>query len=325
MLSWMLYGLGVGALLSLAAVLTETGLRWLGHPAGRVRARWIWAGVMAATAAAPVVAFVAALGAPPAAWGAAPPASDALDAVVLTTWMAVTFALLANVRLSLWTVERNVRSWRRELRGGKAVLVSSGFGPGVVGAVTPRIVLPAWARGGDPGLEGFILAHEEEHVRAGDTRLLLAGVLLVAVLPWCLPLWWQLHRLRGAIEVDCDARVLAQTDAPRRYAEALVTVAGRRTRSPLPVPGLSPTGHELERRIRLITAAPAAHGWRGGALLAAALLLGASPALLPHPEVPRPWFDVNRTVDAPVPTPPPNEAFVILSVEPEITPTAADR
>ena len=36
----------------------------------------------------------------------------------------------------------------------------------------------------------------------------------VVLMPWNLPLWWQWRRLRFAIEVDCDARVLASGRIP---------------------------------------------------------------------------------------------------------------
>ncbi|UUZ52386.1 hypothetical protein LP419_22985 [Massilia sp. H-1] len=44
---------------------------------------------------------------------------------------------------------------------------------------------------------------------ARDPQLLGLALLVLVAMPWNLPMWWQLRRLRHAIEVDCDARVLA--------------------------------------------------------------------------------------------------------------------
>jgi beta-lactamase regulating signal transducer with metallopeptidase domain len=125
-------------------------------------------------------------------------------------------------------------------------------------------------------------------VRARDTALLLAGVIVVALVPWCLPLWWQLHRLRDAIETDCDARVLEAAD-PGEYASALLAVAGSGAsrRPPLPVTALGPRRGELERRIRLITAGSRGRSRaRGLVLVAGAMAAVAGAALLPVPDLP---------------------------------------
>src|SRR6185312_13070046 len=94
--------------------------------------------------------------------------------------------------------------------------------------------------------------HEREHVVACDQLLLLAGVLCVSVAPWNPLLWWQLRRLRFAIEVDCDARVLRQGTDPRRYGEMLLAVSERHARTPLAAVALTEPASHLERRIRII-------------------------------------------------------------------------
>lgn len=319
MMAWMLYATGVGVAFSVAAAFAEAGLRHPRVSAGRIR--WVWATAMAATCVVPVVlGLAAATGGPgPAGW------LETTDTLLLLLWAALSLALLANMRLSAWTVERNTRSWQRARSRGEGVLISSAFGPGVVGVREPKIVLPEWAIGADEGLVALIVAHEVEHVRAGDTRLLLAGVVLVALVPWSLPLWWQLHRLRGAIETDCDGRVLQRNDDARAYAEALVAVAGRRGGSQLAVPALSPGRGELERRIRQITAGPARSG-RGLAttLILAATAAAATPALVPAPDLPRLRLQDEFAVDAPSARPAPRGATVILSVAPEAIPARVD-
>jgi TonB family protein len=119
-----------------------------------------------------------------------------------------------------------------------------------------------------------MLLHEGEHVRAGDTRLVLAGLLLLAAAPWNIPLWWQFRRLRQAIELDCDARVLKRAPDARRYGSLLLEVGRRRT-APVMVVALADPPSFLERRIRLITARATSHSMRrvgGFALIATSLV-----------------------------------------------------
>ncbi len=54
------------------------------------------------------------------------------------------------------------------------------------------------------------LAHEREHIMARDRLLSLFALVLLIVMPWNPALHWQVRRLRLAIEVDCDARVVYQ-------------------------------------------------------------------------------------------------------------------
>ena len=66
-----------------------------------------------------------------------------------------------------------------------------------------------------PDEQRIVLAHEAEHVRARDPLLLAAGCAGVALLPWHPVSWWLLARLRLAVELDCDRRVLRRGVAPR--------------------------------------------------------------------------------------------------------------
>lgn len=310
MVAWLLYATATGVGICVAGLLAERGLRCLGRPA-----RWVWAVAMVATVGVPLAAVVAV---EHGALLATAPASG-WDTLILIAWAAVSLVTLASVRLSLWTVRRNARSWRPGTVDGESVLVSTSFGPGVIGARRPRIVLPVWVEGTPEWLRRLVVRHEAEHMRAGDTKLLLGGVVVVALVPWLLPLWWQLHRLRAAVESDCDARVLATADR-RAYANALVAIAGRPTRRLLPVPTLAPRATELERRLRLITGTggPRKVGLAlAGLALAVLLALGSvpAPAALPAPLIP--------TLNVAAPTSSfeqPREARVFLSVQPEVVP-----
>ena len=254
MLAWIVYVTAIGCGAGAAGFVAEGALRRLGRPA-----RWAWAGAMVLSVAVPLVHLLGggASMVEPTFWRELPtgPHPFLMGWAAAAAWAAVSLILLSNVRLSDWTLRRNERLWRRRSVAGQLVLVAPGFGPGVIGAARPRIVFPEWVLDAAPCLRRVILLHEVEHVRAADTRLLLGAVVLVSLLPWSLPLWWQLHRLRGAVESDCDARVLAATGDARTYARALLEVAGRPSRAPLlPSTGLASGRSELERRIRLITA-----------------------------------------------------------------------
>jgi hypothetical protein len=80
------------------------------------------------------------------------------------------------------------------------------------------------------------------------------------VLPWNLPLWWQWRRLRFAIEVDCDARVLASARvAELAYAEALLNVAACSSEVPLAAAAMCESPSTLEKRIGLFLLDRSAH------------------------------------------------------------------
>jgi lipopolysaccharide transport protein LptA len=94
--------------------------------------------------------------------------------------------------------------------------------------------------------------HEESHPAAHDPLLLRGAQLIVALAPWNLPAWWQLRRLRFAIEVDCDARVLQTNIDPVSYGEALLAIAQHRSRLPLGAVALTEPISQLERRIQVM-------------------------------------------------------------------------
>src|SRR3954468_12275737 len=126
----------------------------------------------------------------------------------------------------------------------------------------------------------LVLRHEEEHRAARDPYLLFASAIAVALMPWNLALWLQAKRLRLAIEMDCDARVLRAHPSPERYGMLMLTIAQRRSVAPtLFAPMLSEPTTNLERRIlamRSTTRHVARATVYGGSMLAFATLLFAS-------------------------------------------------
>jgi beta-lactamase regulating signal transducer with metallopeptidase domain len=294
--NWMLYCAAVGALVSAGAFALETGLRALGRPT-----RWVWVGAMLLTLGIPAAArFVPAAppvsAAVPAIARRAPatselvakrvarqPAPTRFDAARLQPalrlgWAASTGAVLLWLAAMALVLARRRRGWSAREVDGVQVLVSSDVGPAVVGLFRSRIVLPAWALAADADARRLVLEHEREHVLAGDPRLLAAAMVLAALTPWSPAAWWQLRRLRLAIEVDCDARVLRGRGDVRAYGEVLLEVGRRAVRSRLPLAAFAEPVSSLERRIRIMTAPrarrPLARAAACGAL--AVVLVGAA-------------------------------------------------
>jgi hypothetical protein len=149
---------------------------------------------------------------------------------------------------------------------------------------------------GDAEARALVLEHEREHLRAGDPRLLAAGLLCAVLMPWNPAVWWQLRRLRLAVEVDCDARVLRRRGADvRAYGSVLLEVGRRAGRTRLPAAAFSEPASSLERRIRIMTAPrvrrPLVRAAGFGAL---ATLLAAAACEAPMPL--QPTVDSARTM-----------------------------
>jgi beta-lactamase regulating signal transducer with metallopeptidase domain len=100
----------------------------------------------------------------------------------------------------------------------------AGVGPAVVGALQPRVVLPAdFAQRFTPDEQQVVLAHERSHLARHDARA-NGLVALAQCACWFNPLAYIAARtLRVDQEFACDAEVVLRfPDARRRYAEALL-------------------------------------------------------------------------------------------------------
>lgn len=270
MIQWIAYSIGVALLFGAAAWAAEAALRSVGRPA-----RGVWLAALAGSVLLPAYAaaggplpgllpFPAPVPGPtaPAIAAASPgttaPVPPRPPSMSSTSWFPLAWALasaaLAGLLLILeLRLRRERRSWLESTVDGVPVLVSRDVGPAVAGLVRGRIVLPTWALRLDGPVVRAIIAHEAEHVRAGDPRTLLAGLLVVCALPWNPVLWWQYRRLTLAVELDCDARVLAALGDPRAYGLALLETARRRSRGPLLHAALLRPRSFLRRRIEMMS------------------------------------------------------------------------
>ena len=208
------------------------------------------------------------------------------------------FMLGATILLLLWGLANAVRVSRlvRGARGSRSadveqtvidgveVVVTDGLGPATTGLLRQRVLLPRWVLALPAAQRRYVVRHEEEHRRSHDAGLLCLASLLVALMPWNVPLWWLLRRLQLAIEMDCDRRVVAALGAPTAYGELLLRVATVANRGPRLQPALLGGVGMLEKRLTALVA-PASRGLahRVAAPLLALVLL-AVVFSVPHPQ-----------------------------------------
>ncbi|GGA29371.1 hypothetical protein GCM10010981_17850 [Dyella nitratireducens] len=139
---------------------------------------------------------------------------------------------------------------------GVPVLVSDSVGPAVVGLIRSRIVVPAWLLQESQGQQQYVIAHEQSHLKARDPLLVAIALMLLVAMPWSPLLWWQFHRLRCAIEVDCDARVLRGGGDVGEYCETLIQVGQNQSGYVGAVTAMSESRSFLERRIKIMLSKP---------------------------------------------------------------------
>ncbi len=175
----------------------------------------------------------------------------AVDRAMVVLWGAASALLLLRLAAGVAMLQRSRRSWKRAHVDGSMVCLSPNDGPALVGLRSMDVVLPEWILSLDAPLRAIVLRHEEEHRTARDPYLLFAAAIAVALLPWNLALWYQARRLRLAIEMDCDARVLRVHPSPERYGLLMLAIAQRRAAAPTVfAPMLSEPTTQLERRIK---------------------------------------------------------------------------
>jgi len=260
-LSLVMYSIIVGSLIVVAAVALDrvaTTQKW--------PTRFIWAASLVSIVLWPIVGATRALKPiarssllpftvtlPPlrvVASAGAGSLTGALDFAFGLTWLALSALLLAALAADVVRLRRLKREWPLREVDGRSMRLTTDVGPAVVGLRSMELVLPEWILSLDAPLRSLVLRHEEEHRSARDPYLLISARLAIALMPWNPALWFAAHRLRLAIELDCDARVLRADPSPRRYGMLLLTIAQRRGTAPTALsPMLSEPTTQLERRI----------------------------------------------------------------------------
>lgn len=289
MLTWMVYVVTVSVFLCGAALAAEYQARLR-----RTATRWIWIAVIVASLLIPTVIASVSVQMPamfdvavspkvvairevttsrlsPASWLAADSMYQAKvrnwDALLRRAWLGTSGLMLAALIASGVLLLRRIPTWRLQTIAGTQIYVADKVGPAVVGLLRSRIVVPAWLLDAPPSQQAAVIAHEQSHLEAGDPLMLTIALGLLVLMPWNFPLWWQLWRLRRAIEVDCDSRVVRRGIDRRSYGETLLDVGARQSGYIGSVAAMSESRSFLEQRIQLIMST-ATQRWR---LLGAAL------------------------------------------------------
>lgn len=282
MLTWMFYVVVITLLLSGAALAGEHVARLR-----RAASRWIWAATIVASLVVPTLIASVSIQVPnlaapmvsrqsvplrnltsiqvvPLTWvhehAGKMAAVRSENRVLQRTWISVSVALLAALVLNGLQLIWHKRRWRVGTVAGATVYIAPDAGPAVVGLMRPRIVVPEWLEQASPSRQVMVLTHEQSHLAAHDPQLLTVALFLLVLMPWNLPLWWQLHRLRYAIEVDCDARVLKTGVDTGQYGETLIDVSQRPSGYIASVAAMSESRSFLEERITIMVRDPVKWG-----------------------------------------------------------------
>ena len=242
MLAWMFYAALVGGIVAAAALALER----LAAAAGRPR-RIAWLVALALAVVVPLAGGVRRPKAPvvttadeipeitapvpEARWTIVPqlplPGSRDTTRTANLAWAAGSAVTLAALATLLTAVARARRRWPRQRVDGTDVRVSRRFGPALVGIAKPDIVLPGWVLALQPPARSAIVRHEQEHARARDHLALLYAGLVLAAFPWSPAIWWMCRRLRAAVEIDCDQRVIASGIGVADYGAVLLDAGSR--------------------------------------------------------------------------------------------------
>jgi beta-lactamase regulating signal transducer with metallopeptidase domain len=260
--TWMPYAVAVSLIFGLAGMALEQSLRL-----ARLPGRWGVAAALLGSILVPIVTREAPASAQetltPAVlsdpFGVAaqglqtiPTSIDlgALDLPLVGLWIAGAFLALGLVIGTQLRVLKDARECSESVVHGVRVRRTRSFGPATVGCVKSFIVLPAWADHLDAESVRLMVLHEREHLNARDPQLLFAALVLTALQPWNLALWWQLRRLRNAIELDCDQRVLATGADILSYVSLLLRFAASRAPTRVAALALANTKTFMARRVR---------------------------------------------------------------------------
>jgi bla regulator protein BlaR1 len=315
----LLYFIAVSSCLGGAALLVERAL-----PATAPR-RWVWCVVLAISPVLPMYFSIHHSSPTIEIWGheivrlpaghmhgTAPHQSGVPDwmdcsapewATLMRLWGISTALLPVWALADALRVSRAVRKSRgasggrdaRTIVDGVPVLVTESLGPATVGLWRSRVLLPRWVLALPDAQRQYVLRHEEEHRGAHDARLLFVASIVASLMPWNLPLWWQLRRLRLAVEMDCDRRVVSALGDATAYGSLLLRVAEAASRGPRLQPALLGRVGMLERRLtELVAPRPRQFAQRflAPALAIALVLLVLS---VPHPDPAR-HADAHETV-----------------------------
>ena len=270
----------VGALVGAIGLLLEQVLP------SRIARRWVWVFLMPLSVflpgyyrvhhSAPVADWVDRVG--------------SYDTIINPLWMTASVLLLmwgaANlfrVACLVWVARRKRDNRTPTIVDGVPVVVTDAVGPATVGLLRSHVLVPRWVLA-MPGVQRrYVLRHEEEHRSAHDARLLFLASLFIVLAPWNLAMWWQLRRLRLAVEMDCDNRVVNGLGDANAYGHMLLKVAQASSRGPRLQPALLGGVGMLEHRLTVMLAPTPLRHIQRFLLPAFAIVLLLLVFSMPHP------------------------------------------
>ncbi len=178
---------------------------------------------------------------------------DGVELWLLFAWAVTSLGLLAAFVAVHVRYQQRRAHWPLRDVLGTSVRVADDTGPAVIGVTRAEIVVPQWLLTRDTHAQRLVLEHELEHVRQHDPLLLAASQAAVILLPWHPAVWWMASRLRLAIELDCDGRVLKRGASARDYGTLLIDLTDHRTGFGAALPAFSCSPTHLERRLVAMT------------------------------------------------------------------------
>lgn len=194
---------------------------------------------------------------------------DATGPWIGGAWVAISAFYFLRLGARWLRLRSRSSPWREE--AGIELRRLPDRGPAAMGWQRPLILLPGWFFELDDRRQEMVLAHEREHIRAGDHRLLAAAAVLLGAAPWNPALRWTVRRLREAVELDCDRR-LARAGVDRAaYARLLLESESRRKGGGVPF-AASASESRVGRRVRSLLCAGPGRGKRASALGTAAVV-----------------------------------------------------
>ena len=315
---YILYVITIGTLLGIAGLLVERTL-----PTTTTSRRWLWCTVIAITMTVPPIynakhrssisdTLEQRVAAPGVGHSLATASLTALDEGLTARILGLNPVIhrgwiFASGMLVLWGLATAVqvavlmRRSRNEsgtgvsaIVDGLPVVITDSIGPATVGVIRSRVVVPKWVLALPGPQRRYVLRHEEEHRKSHDSLLLFVASIGLILAPWNLALWWQLRRLRLAVEMDCDNRVVSALGDANAYGNLLFKVAQAASRGPRLQPAFLGAGM-LERRLTaLLAPTPLKQAERFVLPIVACILLFIVLSM-PHPVLTRSHAHVGST------------------------------
>lgn len=308
MLKWMLYATLVAVMAGLAAAAWERAASLC-----RLPSRWAWVAALVLSASIPLVHTLAPMTvserfldvvavASISKFDVAPPGGPSIDVPLVrhavtpridrwlgAAWLCSSTLALLVFALGLYTVKRERQLGSAAVVAGRPVVITATLGPAVIGLMNPTILVPGWIRQLSARQREMVMAHELQHIQARDPWLIGGAIGVLIVFPWNVALWWQLKRLRLAVELDCDQRVLRGQFGPNEYGQVLIDAASLGARDRAVAPALIESTSSLEKRIRTMLRSRASYDKPLIATFAFASLAICATAAALDPPTARPW------------------------------------